>query len=204
MRVRLPITMLAYVVLGLSASKGVAGASSDELVTTNVKQAGIAIDVPNGWTGSKLDPKQLAAQIKGLKRTDPDLAKFLRQVAHSGVLDHSRLIAYDPSDGDTLNVLVVPQDNGETIEDLKALADDPHWAAAGFSLMEVTATQVGTHPAVRFVHTAKPKAFDAGGYEMDLWMQMPKHRDVNVSLVVDDTPQNRALVDRILSSIRTL
>ena len=204
MRVRLPITLFVCVVLGLSTTAVAAGASSDELVTRNVEKAGIAIDAPKGWTGREIDPTRLAEGLKELERTDPRAARALRQILRSGALDDSRFVAVDPLNGDTLNVLVVPQPIGETIGDLKALAYAPSWKALGYSLLEVTEMQVGTYPAVKMVQKAKPKGTPLGIYQVDLWIQLPNQQDVDVALVVDNTKRNRALVNRILGSIRTL
>src|SRR5262245_60290299 len=119
MRTLLAVMLCLSGVLGLSgATVSVAGASGEPVVTTKVPRAGISIDVARAWGTRDTAPRELGANVKKLQRTDPKLAKLLRQGNASGAFTNSLLIAIKTSNGDTLNVM--PLDRTMSLDDIKA------------------------------------------------------------------------------------
>ena len=173
-------------------------------------EAGISVDVPKTWTGDAVPPRKVKAWLRSVRRTDPGFGQWIGELVGSGALARTRFVARDPANGDTLRVSLYPglvAADAPSVEDIRADAANPDsdWVASGYSLLSTTDAFVGRYSAVRTLRTMQPAHREAGnGYlhaELDIFLGAA---GVVVTLVVDDTPAMREIVDRILSNVQPL
>jgi hypothetical protein len=113
---------------------------------TRVIGEGFTIDMPAGWQQPALDPKAFEQTAAALRAKNPQLADALEAV-RSRVGTESRLFAIDPSDGSSVNLVVV-RSGGRDLDDIATQATRD-LQRVGITDVSEERVNVGQRPAVR-------------------------------------------------------
>ena len=211
MRMRLAALLLGLLVVAPSAAHAADDATVTEYITVKVKKAGISLEVPKSWSSKGLsDKKNVRAALRDVAQGEPALAELLGDVISSGLFAKTRFLAIDPTNSDTLRVFLDdPEQQLMSADKIRTDAADPRWADAGIALLDATDTTVGGSRAVRTSRRLTPSSPGVGPLflaELDVLVESLPRGDtvVIIGMSVDDTPEQRAIVERVLGSVQPL